>query len=202
MFVIEGKFDVPKQTIYCCITSEWLEVWHPGTESLLLEVEVVLVSFLFTAHRLCCPLSVEDTIALMNALISGTSHEIQLIAWKKTHSCYNIDFPPVGHKWFWNFCNRNPELWTKTGHKYAQNRENHCSYAAFNKMYDQCEDGLVASGNAVRYKHSVHKDANGKIVDDGSLAFGHPVTIYYVRPNNVFFLDETRDNTHGKKDLN
>jgi hypothetical protein len=100
MFGIEGKFDVPKQTIYCHIALEWLEVWHPGTESSMLDVEVLLVSFLFTAHRLCCPLSVGDTIALMNALISGTSHKKQLIARKKTHSYYNIDSPPVGHKWF------------------------------------------------------------------------------------------------------
>ena len=40
-------------------------------------------------------------------------------------------------------------------------------------MYAQCEDGLVASGNAVRYEHPVHKDTNGEIVDDVSLAFGH-----------------------------
>jgi hypothetical protein len=39
-------------------------------------------------------------------------------------------------------------------------------------MYDQCEEGLVASGNAVRFKHPVHMDANGKIVDNESLAFG------------------------------
>jgi hypothetical protein len=43
------------------------------------------------------------------------------------------------------------ELWTKKGQKYAKNHDNHCNYAAFNKMYDQCEDGLVASRNAVRY---------------------------------------------------
>jgi hypothetical protein len=107
--------------------------------------------------------------------------------WKKTHSCYKIDSPPVGHKWFQNSCNRNPELWTTKGQKYAQNCEDHCNYAAFNKMYDQCEDGLVASGNAVRYKHPVHKDANGKTVDDKALAFGHPVTIYYVHPDKFFF---------------
>jgi hypothetical protein len=95
MFGIEGKFDVPKQTIYCRFTSERLEVWHPGTESPLLDVEVVLISFLFTAYRLCCPLplSVGDTIALMNALISGTSHKNDSLHGKrkKTHSCYNID---------------------------------------------------------------------------------------------------------------
>jgi hypothetical protein len=81
MFGIEGYFDVPKQTVFSRIASERLEVWHPGTESPLLEVEVVLISFLFTAHRLCCPLSVGDTIALMNALISGTPHEKRFIAW-------------------------------------------------------------------------------------------------------------------------
>jgi hypothetical protein len=69
-------------------------------------------------------------------------------------------------------------------------------------MYDQCEEGLVASGNAVRFKHPVHMDANGKIVDNESLAFGYPVTIDYERPDNVFFLDKTGDNTHGKDDGN
>ena len=41
-----------------------------------------------------------------------------------------------------------------------------------------------------------------QIVDDVSLAFGHPVTINYVRPENVFFLNETGDNTHGKDNRN
>ncbi len=54
----------------------------------------------------------------------------------------------------------------------------------------------------MRDNYSVHKDANGKIVDDESLAFGHPITIYNVRPNNVFFLDETGDNMHCIKDGN
>ncbi len=103
MFCIEGKFDVPKQTIFSRIDSDRLEVWHPGTESPLLEVEVVLISFILTAHRLCCPLDVGDVIALMNALISGTVYEKRVIAWKKTHFCYNADSPLVSHKWFCNF---------------------------------------------------------------------------------------------------
>jgi hypothetical protein len=100
VFQIKGKFDVPKQTIFNHIASERLEVWHPSTESPLVEVEVVLISFLFTAHRLCCLLAVGDTIVLTNALISGTPHKKQIIAWKKTHSWYNIDSPLVGYKWF------------------------------------------------------------------------------------------------------
>jgi hypothetical protein len=66
-------------------------------------------------------------------------------------------------------------------------------------MYDQCEDGLVASGNTVRYKHFVHKDANGRIVDNESLAFGHPVTIYYVHPDIFFFLMKPEIIRMGKR---
>ena len=54
-------------------------------------------------------------------------------------------------------------------------------------MYDQCKASLVASGNAVRYKHPVHMDANGEIVEDESLAFDRPVTVNYLHPENVFF---------------
>jgi hypothetical protein len=119
MFRIEGKFDIPKQTIFSRIDSDRLEVWHPGTESPLLEVEVVLISFILTAHRLCCPLDVGDVVALMNALISGMVHEKRVIAWKKTHCCYSADSPLVSHKWFRNFCNRNPNLWSQKAQKYA-----------------------------------------------------------------------------------
>jgi hypothetical protein len=69
-------------------------------------------------------------------------------------------------------------------------------------MYDQVEAGLVASGNVVRYDNPVHNNVNGKMVGDKSLAFGCPVSINHVRPENVFFLDKTGDNTHGKDDGN
>ncbi len=39
-------------------------------------------------------------------------------------------------------------------------------------------------------------------MDNESLSFGCPEPIYYVHPDNVFFLDETRDDTHGKDDGN
>jgi hypothetical protein len=58
------------------------------------------------------------------------------------------------------------------------------------------------SGNAVRYKHPVYKDANGKIVDYESFAFGCRMTIIYVHVDNVFVLNETGDKTHDKYDGN
>ncbi len=106
----------------------------------------------------------------MNALISRTIHEKQIIAWKKAHCCYNPDSPLVGHKWFRNFCKRNPELWLQKMRKYARNREDHCNFVTFSKMYNQCEEGLVASGNSMRYEHPVHYNQVGTIVDNETLA--------------------------------
>ena len=94
------------------------------------------------------------------------------------------------------------EVWAQKAQKYTQNREDHCNYAAFSKMYNQCKEGLVALGNAVRYDNSVHYDRIGKIVEDESLAFGHPVTINYLHPENKLFSDKTGDNKHGKDDGN
>jgi len=82
---------------------------------------------------------------------------------ENTHCCYNPDSLLVGHNWFRNFSKRNPNLWSQKARKYARNREDHCNHNTFDKMYDQCEAGLVASGNVVRYGHPVHMDASGKI---------------------------------------
>lgn len=42
-------------------------------------------------------------------------------------------------------------------------------------------------------------DAAGKPVEDESFALGDPVTIDIHNCDNVFCMDETGDNTHGKK---
>ena len=48
----------------------------------------------------------------------------------------------------------------------------------------------------------MHKDKNGNIVDNESLAFGNPVTIGITEPHNILCLDETGNTTHGKDDGN
>jgi len=67
-------------------------------------------------------------------------------------------------------------------------------------MYDNIELALIESGNAVPYSSPVHMDLHGNIIDDESLAFGDPVTLNILRRDNVFCMDETGDNTNGKKD--
>ena len=43
-------------------------------------------------------------------------------------------------------------------------------------------------------------DIKGWIVDNEADGFGRPVTIKPLRPRNVFLMDETGNNTHGKDD--
>ncbi len=68
-------------------------------------------------------------------------------------------------------------------------------------MYDQWEAGLVASGNAARYKHPVHMNANGKIVRRITCLWS-PSDHQLSASRECIFLDETGDNTHGKDDEN
>ena len=182
--------------------AERLEVWHTGTTSPIILVEITLVSFDTIAWSIKRPLSVSRCIELMNDLISGTDFKTKIIQWNIQRRICNFDpeMPLVGRKWFLLFMKRNPELVGKAGKKYSRNRAEHCHDSAFNKMCNQNEHLLVKSGNAVWLDSPVHMDIDGNIVEDEALAFGRPVNISITRPENVFVMDETGDNTHGKSD--
>ena len=106
----------------------------------------------------------------------------------------------VGLKWWLLFKRWNPEIESKDGIKYPRNQANHCHGSSFQNMYNQNENGLVKSGNAVRFDRPVHMDSSGKIVDAEVHAFVWPESINMTFRDNVFVMDETGDNTHGKND--
>ena len=202
-FNIKNKsFDVPKQTINSRIKNDNLEVWHPGSCSPVAWVEVLIKAHIIAAARVNAPLSVSNIIALVNKLLEGTNLETELRNWKQKHSYYDPAAPLLGRKWFANFMQRNPDLESKYGAKFARNRDGHTHDAAFSKMGDQIEDVLLDSGNAVKFDTPVHMDKEGRIVEDESKGFGRPVTTNIVDPSNVFVMDETGDNTCGKNDGN
>jgi len=151
-FNIKDKsFDVPKQTINSRIKNDNLEVWHPGSCSPVAWVEVIIKAHIIAAARVNAPLSVSNIIALVNKLLEGTKHETELRNWKQKHSYYDPAAPLLGRKWFANFMQRNPDLESKYGAKFARNRDGHTHDAAFSKMGDQIEYVLLDSGNAVEF---------------------------------------------------
>ncbi|KAL7545121.1 hypothetical protein ACHAWF_013505 [Thalassiosira exigua] len=203
--VKDKDFDVPRQTISDRIKAERLEVFHPGHSSPVLVVETILKAFVFMAHELLCPMNKTTIIALMNSLLHDSVHEARLIKWKRDRGMYASDDEEadlVGLSWYRGFLRRNSDIESKKGTKLAANRRDHCTFAAFKKMYNQAEKVLLESGNAVKLESPVHMNKQGIIVEDQKDAFGHPVTIDFRRPENCFCCDECGDNTHGKDDGN
>jgi hypothetical protein len=200
-FEIEGEFDVSPQLINHRKSTGNHEVWHRGTPSPLLAAEPVLVSFILTAANSNAPLSVGNCIQLMIDLAEDTGIGAKLIAWKKKHCVYDKDSPLLGRKWWEGFKKRNSELIdSKVGRKFAKNRADHANYTNHYKMYSQCYQGIVDSGNAVWLHEPVHFDKEGNQVSDEIKAFGHPTKAKIIRGKNIFVLDETGSNTHGKDD--
>ena len=199
-FDIREAFDVPKQTISNRFRKKRLEVWQPGFISPLIHVEVLLIAQLIVAWSLKCPLSVRASIALMNSMIENTPVAERVIAWKMKDGIYNPDEDLVGRAWWRGFKRRNPELEQKAPRNFERNRADHCTYSAFEKMFNQVEALLIQSGNAKKSERPTHQDRHGNVVDDVTLAFGLMVTLIFLRACNAFLFDETGCKTNGKED--
>ena len=198
-FEIKCKdFDVPLTTIESRINVDRLEVWNTGDPPPIVEAEVTIVSMVISAGELKSPLNVGDTIHLGNKLIEDTPVEKELIAWKQKRGM-SAQRPLLGPAWYRGFVERNKGLLsTQKGEKYSKNREERCTYQNFANMYNNVEEKLIESGNAMRLDKPVHMDKDGNIVEDSAEAFGRPVQVVFKRPNNVLVFDETGCNTHGK----
>ena len=200
-FGIEGDFDVSKQVIDARIKTGKLEVWHRGTPSPVLALEVMLNAFVIIAWHLNSPLSKPDLICLANHLIKSTGLASTVVEFKKKHTFFHPDQPLLGDGWYGGYFGRNKDLLeSKKGQKYACNRADGSSYVSLEKMYDDRYDSIIRSGNGKKLDVPVLMDMRGNIVTDESLAFGLPVDVELTHPENVFFVDETGENTIQKND--
>jgi len=120
-------------------------------------------------------------------LVEDTGIGAKLIAWKKKRCVYDKDSPLLGRKWWEGFKKRNSELIdSKVGRKFAKNRADHANYTNLHKMYSQCYQGMVDSGNAVWLHEPVHFDKEGNQVSDEIKAFGYPTKAKIIRGKNIF----------------
>mmetsp|Transcript_33611 Transcript_33611/g.68233 ORF Transcript_33611/g.68233 Transcript_33611/m.68233 type:complete len:887 (-) Transcript_33611:1079-3739(-) len=198
----DEDFDVPLRTIESRIKADRLEVWQPGEVSPIIETEVALTSLIIMAGELKSPLSVGDIIHMANRLIEGTPVAKTLIDWKRKKGMdVDPDLPLLGTAWYRGFSARNRQLLeAQNGTKLARRREEQCDYPSFERMYNNIEKGVIASGNGVVLDEPVHMDIDGNVVDDSSAAIGRQTSLKYTRPENCFVFDETGSNTNGTAD--
>jgi len=198
----DEDYDVPLRTIESRIKADRLEVWQPGEVSPIIETEVALTSLIIMAGELKSPLSVGDIIHMANRLIEGTPVAKTLIDWKRKKGMdVDPDLPLLGTAWYRGFSARNRQLLeAQNGTKLARRREEQCDYPSFERMYNNIEKGVIASGNGVVLDEPVHMDIDGNVVDDSSAAIGRQTSLKYTRPENCFVFDETGSNTNGTAD--
>ena len=191
-------------TVRSRIKSGNLEVSHPGEITPVAGLEPILCAYVYCAWRIGRPLSIGEIHDLANSLLYNSDLEAGVIQWKRKRGLWddsNPDANVLGNRWLSGFKNRNKELFElKNPRKYERNRSEHVTYVAFDRQFNQVEEeGLVKSGNAVRFDTPKHMDQHGSKVEEAN-AHGHPVTIDIIHPENVFAADECGDNTHGKDD--
>jgi hypothetical protein len=79
----------------------------------------------------------------MNNLICGTVHKEKVVKWKVDRDMFGSeseDIDLLGRTWHKVFCNHSLDLELKKGVTYSNNRQKHCTFQAFNKMYNQIEN--------------------------------------------------------------
>ena len=88
-FKVMGEFNVTMSTIHNRIKSINLTVFHPGTKSPVLEIEMLLMVTIVTAWNFQCPISAGQCLLWTNDIIKGTPAVMEVSVWKNKHSCYN-----------------------------------------------------------------------------------------------------------------
>lgn len=201
-FNLPSDFTMSRQTVSARIKSGNLEVAHPGEVTPLAPLEVILSSYIVAAWRIKKPLTCGQTYQLANSLILRSDLAKEFKEWKMKRGLYDDDEDAnlLGSRWFQGFRKRNEGIFSdQVGRKYERNRHEHVTYQAFERQFSLIESGLTESGNARMLDQPQHQDREGNVVSEDE-AFGYPVTLEFIHPENVFACDETGDKCGGKDD--
>jgi hypothetical protein len=175
-----------------------------GVKSPLSRIEESFCDILIEMGKIRQPLSVQESVELVNSLIKGSDIEDELIAFKKRRY-KNLpleECKKVGKGWWSGFLRRNGHrIVTKRGQKFESNRADWCKEVYIRQMYDVIYDNMVEAGIAEKLAQPVFMDANGDVVDkDDPNRLGLECDIKITHPDYLLFADETGCNTSQRKD--
>ncbi len=132
----------------------------------MIDIEPYLVELIGELEKMRVPISCRQGLALANSIISGTSHESTVIAWKQKH-CNSIsrsdsrEEPLLGKGYWLGFMKQNGHLVkAKHGVKFDSKRADWCSYQNFEDMYRVVYKEMVQSGIASKLAEATLFDKN------------------------------------------
>ena len=140
--ISEKSFRMPLTTIQSRIEKNTLTVWHPGPNSPVLSIEVLLNSIIISAWEINSPLTVNECKRVANHLIESTPLATDIVAYRMSQGTYDPDKPLLGNEWWKLYCKRNRDVVaSKVGRKFANMRAQSCTYHSVAKMYNTFEHG-------------------------------------------------------------
>ena len=181
-----------------------------GQRSPLYTIEPRLVMFLKLLSDCNQEMSEEEILSFVNTYISGSALEQKIIEWKvSNHPGWRNDYlrtkilptkADIKATWFRGFVRRwKDEISYSKSKNTAHYRKEHCTYAAFDLMYDKVYQLLEDGGYAKRLASPVFYNEDG-VRCDISEAFGKPVEHDFTRPDLVICADECGTNTNMAND--
>jgi hypothetical protein len=148
------------------------------------------------------PLAATEALEFMNATITNTTYENEVVEWKTTIKRDKEGQPTLGKKYWRGFLKRHPILSIKSATHFDSFREEWYNVDNFEWMYNECYEKMVEAKVASKVDEEVWLDKKGRIVGLEDDAFGRKTNYLMRKPEFVVFVDEVGDNTSQKNDGN
>ena len=159
--------DINMDTIRTRVKQNCLTPAHPGTPSPLAAAEEALVQICIQMVNIRQPLTVSESLKLINDLIDSTEIQSKLQEFqniRKLNSCAGSN-GTVGKSYWRGFMRRHGhKIVSKRGERFASNRANWTTYENIEQMYDIIYDQMVEARVAVARDSPVFCDKHGNIV--------------------------------------
>lgn len=167
-------------------------------------MEPILVDFCIKLARMGQPLGKEQVLCLANDLIKGTESQERLVEYKKKHtSASSEDSGTLGRRWYENFMKRNKKHIKRVATRTADiKRHQYITRENFEIMYESVYKTMVEAGVAEELEEGeyIMHTQEGKETSVESEAVGLKTKYRLTKPDDIFFVDETGDNTNQKEE--
>ena len=160
------------------------------------------------------PVTPSIAIEMINYMVASNKLQEQIVEWKKKHlpetnkenssdkDTSTTNPAHVGKKYWRNFIKRHPEIGSKKAVCFDSNREDWCTHANFEVMYNKVYSAMVRSGVALELPNEVWVTLDGRITENEDESTGKKTRYLLTHPELVFFVDEVGSNTSQKNDGN
>ena len=163
----------------------------------LRDIEEKFVSIILALSDIGCPVTVGETLNLLQSLIEGTKYQRKLIDYQKKHhhQIFNkFSSAPLGkisRNYYYGFMKRHKEIIeSNKGKRFEALRTKWLNYRNFAHMFDDLEKIMIVARVATRLPSPAYMNSTGDLVDDVEQAYGCKVTVSLNLPQFCIVMDE------------